>query len=739
MRSQALRTAALRVGVLRLLIVSFFFVLAGRAAWLTVVMVDEARLHGDRQTHTRIGVAPARGTILDRDGHELAITVNAPSIFVLPEQLADPEADVRRVAKALGLDRKEVHHRVIGKRGFRYVARWVSEDAAARVEALDLEGVGVQLEPRRSYPSGSLASTVVGFANIDGDGQRGVEQMMDGWLKGSRRSVPLQRDARGKKFTDHGFDLRLVMGGDVKLALDAGLQAMAEEALDEAVTETGAEGGLVIVMDPKTGDLLTLAERPGFDPNAFRTTDYASTRSRAFGDAVEPGSTFKALLVAAALDAGAIRPDQAFDTGDGTLRVPGKTIRDHDPYGVLAPSGILHRSSNVGAVMIGEALGDKRWHTALRAYGFGEKSGSGFPDESAGILRSWKRWKPVDAATHAYGQGVAVTAVQLASAMATLANDGERMQPRLVVARRAPRGEWAATPPVSHGHVVSPETAKLTLDMMKGVVGPHGTGRLAGLQGLEVAGKTGTAQKIDPETGRYSQRNYIAWFMAAVPADDPKIAVVVALDEPKGAAHSGGLVAAPVFARVATDHLADLGIHTRPEPIAAAKDPILLAAREARDAKAREARDARAREARDSRARAARVAKAREASAAATKARPAPAKPAPARRVASAPKPTPAAVSSGPPPAAVAGVGNGETKPASNGSRERAVLVPDFVGTAAGRATALAAQEDLDVRVVGQAGGQVVAQEPRAGTIIAGAQRTVQLTFAAVSPGRTRP
>lgn len=736
MRSQTLRAASRRVGALRLLLFACFFVLAGRAAWLTVGQVDEAVRQGMRQIHTRIEVAAARGLILDRDGHELAITVRAPSIYVIPEDLDHPEADVDRLAKALGLDAAELRQRVLGRRGFRYVARWVEEETGERVRALDLDGIGVQLEPRRAYPSGALAASVIGFANIDGDGVRGVEQMMDDWLKGNERSVPLLRDARGKKFADRSFDPRLAMGGDVRLSLDAGLQAMAEEALDQAVAETGAKGGLVIVLDPRTGDVLSLAEQPRFDPNDFRANDYASSRSRAFSDAIEPGSTMKALLVAAALDAGAIAPDQAFDTGDGTLRVPGKTIRDHDPYGVLDPAGILQHSSNVGAVMIGEALGPRRWHGALRAFGFGERSGSEFPDESAGILRGWQGWKPVDAATHAYGQGVAVTAMQLASAMAALANGGERMQPRLVVARRAPLGEWEPIAPVSHGHVVSPESARLTLEMMTGVVGPLGTGRLAGLAGVEVAGKTGTAQKVDPKSGRYSDRDYIAWFMAAVPADAPRLAIVVAIDEPKGPAHSGGLVAAPVFARVATDQLADVGIQTRPAPISAAPVPTHLVELRARIEAESEARaEARANEKAEATAQAHRLARASEAAGATPRAsstrRPAAGAKAPSATRALA------SVAAGPPPGAHAVQVAAAHAP---GMRERAVLVPDFMGSEAERATLLAAQEDLDVRLVGHARGLVVAQTPRPGTIISGAERTVQLTLAGPAPsGGTRP
>lgn len=740
MRSQALRAAALRVGALRLLIFACFFVLAGRAAWLTVVMNDGVE-QGDRQIHTRVGIAPNRGLILDRDGHALAVSVPAPSIYVVPEALESPESDLIRLADALDVDRGDLAQKVIGRRGFRYVARWVTPEAAARVEALDLEGVGIDAEPRRTYPSGPLAASVVGFANIDGDGVRGIEQMMDAWLKGSGQTLEVQRDARGALLSDHTVDPRLTSGGDVRLSLDAGLQALAEEALDRAIESAEALGGLVLVMDPRTGDLLTLAERPGFDPNTFRTLDYAATRSRAFSDAVEPGSTFKALLVASALDAGAITRDQLFDTADGKLRVRGKTIHDHDPYGEMDAAGILHRSSNVGAVMIGQALGPQRTFDAFRSFGFGESTGSGSPDESAGIIRNWKSWKPVDAATISFGQGVGVTAIQLASAMATLANDGQRMQPRLVLERRAPGETWEEIAPVSRGQVISPDAARSVLDMMTGVVGPYGTGRLAGLHGMKVAGKTGTAQKLDRETGRYSQRKYIAWFMAAVPADDPQVAVVVAIDEPQGPAHTGGAVAAPVFAQVATDHLAHLGFSTYPEPVASEPDPIKLAAAERfadhfeAEAKARaiaRAEAAAATQRAEQKAEQARQQAQVEARAAREQALAQRAEKQHAANVV-VPADSLPSVSSAPP----------QSQPiaalSSDIDRERPVLVPDFTGAEVDQATKVAAMEGLDVRVVGSRleghDARVVSQVPRPGTIIVGTDRTVMIELASTATG----
>ncbi len=572
MRSQALRSAAIRVGALRLLLLAIFAVLAARAGQLAVLGAD-ARQHGERQIHTRISLPSARGLILDRTGRELAISVDAPSVFVLPTLLEDRAHAARELARILGLDRAALHARIVERDAFTFVARWVSAKAAREIEALELAGVGIEREPRRTYPAGRLAAPLLGFANIDGQGVRGLEQMLDAWLRGEPRTLGVERDARGRLLSSGPLNPRDTSGGDVLLSIDSGLQGEAEEALARAVEEFGAKGGVVIAIDPKTGDVLSLAEAPGFDPNTFRQTAYAQTRSRAFLDAIEPGSTMKAFLIAAALESGGLDPTAEIDTEGGEMRVRGKTIRDHHDYGPLDPAGVLRYSSNVGSVKIAQALGPQGLYDALRRFGFGSDTGSGFPTESAGLLRSWEDWKPVDHATHAFGQGMNVTPIQLAMACAALANGGERMQPRLVIARRRSMQAWEPIEPISLGRAAEPETIATLLPMLETVVSDDGTGRLAGLAGVRVAGKTGTAQKLDMHTRRYSQTKYTAWFMGVAPADDPRIAIVVGLDEPSGARHTGGNTAAPLFAEVAAAHLAHAGIVTRPEPIEATRTP----------------------------------------------------------------------------------------------------------------------------------------------------------------------
>jgi cell division protein FtsI (penicillin-binding protein 3) len=317
-------------------------------------------------------------------------------------------------------------------------------------------------------------------------------------------------------------------------------------------------------MDPRSGEILALADRPGFDPNRFRKVRYPSTRSRAFLDAFQPGSTLKAFLVAAALEQSTIDADEIIDCEKGFFRVPGKTIRDLRPHGSLDVGSVLRVSSNIGATKIAYRLGPEDHFEALRHFGFGRRTGSGFPDEAAGLLRSWRSWRPVDHATIAFGQGLSVTPVQLAAATAALANGGTWLPPRLVAARRRPGGVWKAVPRAEGRRSVSEKTAATVLEMMRNVVGPEGTGRRAALRDVAVAGKTGTAQKLDRETGTYAPNRYLAWFVGVVPAEDPRLAIVAVLDEPKGDAHTGGAVAAPLFARVAAAQLRHLGIVTEP-------------------------------------------------------------------------------------------------------------------------------------------------------------------------------
>lgn len=563
MRGPDLRRPALRLFLLRAVLCAGLLAVAARAAHLALIEPRGAAW-GEGQVKTTIPLLPERGEILDRRGQSLAVTVKAPSLFAMPRLLSDPAATTQALAGVLGADPARIGARLATSRSYTFVARWVTTEQAERVRALGLAGVGIVEEPRRVYPYGGFAAHTVGFANIDGTGIRGIEEAEDTFLRGTARSVPVQRDARGQLLLSETVDPYASAGGNVLLTLDAAFQADAESALDEAMAATGSASGLVVSLDPRSGDVLSLAERPAFDPNRFRETPYKNTRSRALLDAYEPGSTFKVFLMAAALEAGAVSLDDRFDCERGRFRVPGKLIRDSHPYGVLDLQHVLWKSSNIGATKIAYKLGPDTHHTMLKTLGFGSRSGSGFPQESSGLLRSWRSWRPVDRANIAFGQGVNVTGLQLASATAAIANGGVWVQPRFVLGRKAPGAELALAPPSPTRRAMKPETAATLLSMMEGVTGPEGTGKRAAIPGIRVGGKTGTAQKLDPRTGAYSDSKYQAWFIGVAPVDDPRVVIVVMLDEPKGIAHTGGAVAAPVFAKVAAAQLARLGIVAPP-------------------------------------------------------------------------------------------------------------------------------------------------------------------------------
>ena len=673
MRSPDVRVAARRVAIARSVLLLLFGVLCARAAHLAVD--ERGARRGLKQTAIAVTLPAERGAVFDRDGTPLALSIDAPSVYAIAGDLRDLPATARKLAGALHLDAAALEQRLRKARSFVFVARWVDREAAQRVRELTLPGVGLLEEPRRVYPHKELAAQVIGFANIDGVGVRAIEQQEEDWLRGEARQVGVERDARGGLLVSGGLAGWSTAGGDVRLTLDMALQAEAAAALRDAVAATGARGGVVLSLDPFSGDVLALAEAPTFDPNRFRTLDFAHTRAHAFLDAQEPGSTLKAFLVAAALEKGAIRADQLFDCEGGTLKVPGKTIRDLHPHAAMRPADILRVSSNIGAVKIAWALHPAPYFEMLRRFGFGERTGSGFPDESAGMLRAASRWRAVDHATVAFGQGLSVTPIQLAVATAALANGGMRIEPRLVAARRPARGAWQPAPASRAERVISRETARSVLGMLEGVVGPEGTGGRAALQGVRVAGKTGSAQKLDAALGQYAADRFTAWFIGVAPADAPRLVIVVALDEPRRPQHTGGAAAAPLFARVAAAQLARFGLATQPvmPPFGT---PLVQTA---------------------------------------------------AARPTAAPRPV--AVRTSTPPVAA-------PPPARRAIEitrvEDRVLLPDFRGFTVAEVRQIAATSQLDVSISGS--GRAIAQEPPPGTVLAIGGAPVRVRFEPKAP-----
>jgi cell division protein FtsI (penicillin-binding protein 3) len=549
-----------RLRIAETVVLAAFLLLTLRAAHLTL-LGERGEKRGEIQLVTALSLPPERGRIVDRQGNELALTVAVPSVYGVPSAVQDPAATAAELARILGTDAKRAQERLSQRRSFVYIERWVDPAKVKELKASGIAGIGIVEEPRRAYPFGPLAASLVGFSNMDGVGVRGIEQQENEWLLGRPRRVAVERDARGKLLLGPGLDRNETAGGDVALTIDVAMQAEAEQALADGIASAKARGGFVVALDPRSGEVLALAEQPRFDPNEFRHLSYPDTRARVFTDVVEPGSTFKTFVIAAAVDAGIVRPTDVFDLRGG-IYVPGKQIKDLHPRPSLDVAGILRRSSNVGAVKIAQMLGPQAHFESLQRFGFGSRSGSGFPDESHGILRNYSRWRPVDAATVAFGQGVSVTALQLAAATAALGNDGIWIAPHMIRGHRRPDGEWEAAPPAETRVAVSAQTAAAMREMMEGVcIGADGTGKRAQLKGVRVGGKTGTAQKL--QGGRYANDKYIAWFIGLAPLDAPRVAIVVGIDEPHGV-HTGGAVAAPVFARVASAMLTHLGIPTEP-------------------------------------------------------------------------------------------------------------------------------------------------------------------------------
>jgi cell division protein FtsI (penicillin-binding protein 3) len=700
----------------RVLMLLVFLGLVARAAHLSV-FDEKGAARGDAQSLRTLTLAPERGHILDRRGADLALSIDAPSIFVIRDQIEEPTSTAALLAPIVGADPAALEKKLRSGRGFQFLARWVTDEQAEQARALELEGVGVIKEPRRIYPHRALAARVVGFANIDALGVRGIEQQEDDWLRGTGRRLPVERDGRG----------RVVMldsatwgtsGGDIALTLDSTVQADAERALRDSVTATGAKGGIVVAMDPHSGEVLALAEAPSFDPNTFRTLSYDDTGASALLSASEPGSILKPFLIAAALDAGAVAPDTVLDCENGSYRIKGMTIRDTHPHALLDLRGILQVSSNICAVKIVERLGSRAYAAALSRFGLGARTGSDFPDESTGLIRGWRKWNAVDRATMAYGQGLSVTALQIAVATSALANGGEILKPRFIWGRRAAGGPWQPTRREVLRRAITPDTAARVVEMMEAVISAKGTGSRAGLAGLRVAGKTGTAQKFDEQEGRYSKKRYQAWFVGTAPAEAPRIVVVTLLDEPRRPMHTGGMSAAPLFARVATAQLAALGIQTSPQRVrhVATTDspPPAVSAAPPTEALTEQ-------EGTVSAAPAPVVVAVHQPEA--SDAAPLPAPPAGPKPVAAQPEPTAAAAKPSPrestaakaaEPAAPAPTAS--PKPPQVITLGSRLLLPDLSGYSVSEVMQITARHGLKVKVSGK--GRVIQQDPPAGTVV---------------------
>ncbi len=535
----------------------------------------------ENQRQRRLHIEPKRGGIYDRNGSALAASVEVPSISAdVVEMLKGVEGQnaqaaalvdfSARIAAALSMDPSDIHQKIASRRRFVWLKRRVTAEEAQAIRDLGdpkkspklVKGLAVEGEGRRYYPGRELAGPVLGFVAPDGFGKDGLELSLDEELRGRVEEVRGLRDRSGRLIFSEGTnDETALAGHDVQLAIDQAIQRVAERELDAAYRTYETKGASLVVMDPNTGDVLALASVPGYNPNDYGESEVDARRDRAVTDRFEPGSVMKVFTVAAALAGGTLKPTETIFCEHGTYQLGNVTIHDTHENDWLTATQVLAKSSNIGALKIGLGLGEPALYAAYRKFGFGEPTGLPIPGEAAGVLRPKSRpWFEVETANASFGQGISVTTMQLAAAMTAIANGGKVLEPILVKRITDSRGnvvkEWATH---VRREAVPQSVAKTVSEMLTAVVEDGGTGVEAAMTGFRVAGKTATAQKVDPATGKYSEDKYTASFVGFVPAEKPRLVVAVVLDEPMIGRYGGDL-AGPVFRRVAEASLRYLGV-----------------------------------------------------------------------------------------------------------------------------------------------------------------------------------
>jgi cell division protein FtsI (penicillin-binding protein 3) len=495
-----------------------------------------------------------RGIIWDRNLKEMATNIETDSLYAVPVKIKDPNQLSSQISPIIKVSAREITGLLQKKKekGFAWIARRMDLETSRRLEGIResfREGeIGFVTEPKRYYPKGQIASHILGFSNIDDKGIAGIELMYDDYLKGEVKSVSVGVDARGKSLSS---DIKeTVPGNNIILTIDEGLQYIVERELTNAVEERKAKAAVAIMMNPATGEILALANRPTYDPNFPAEADGEEKRNRALTDLYEPGSTMKSVLASAVLEENVVRPGDMFDVSKGTITVGGKTIHDVHRHGVLSFQEVIQKSSNVGAVKIGMRLGAEKYYEYLKKFGYGDKTGIDFPGEIKGILRGVKNWSGTSLAAMSIGQEIGVTPLQMLRAYSAIANGGVLMKPYIVSEIISASGKvLKKNSPTEVRRIISKETAATMRNILKTVVEEGGTAQKASVKGNFVAGKTGTAQIFDTRTGNYSRNRFVSSFVGFAPADSPRVALIVIVYEPQGATY-GGLVAAPVFKNI---------------------------------------------------------------------------------------------------------------------------------------------------------------------------------------------
>jgi cell division protein FtsI (penicillin-binding protein 3) len=533
----------------------------GRLAYLQLVRHSDYMARAMRQQRRIIEITPKRGAIYDRNMQALAMSVPVQSAFAIPTEVKDTNMAARLLSGVLGMPQDVLREKLESGATFVWIQRKLPPEKVQALAALNLKGIYFQEENQRFYPKRDMASHVLGFVDVDDKGLGGIEHEFDALIRSKGEKIVVMADAKKRWFD--GGEAQADRGVNVVLTIDEKIQYIAERELAAVIEKTHAPAGTVIVQDPNTGVILALANWPKFNPNAALDVSADHRTNRAISDIYEPGSTFKLITLSAALDQNLIRPEEVFDCENGSVRVAGHLIHDHKKYGLLTVADILANSSDVGAIKISLRLGSPKFYEYIHAFGFGNPTGIDLPGESRGLVNSLKHWGSFSIASVSMGQEVGVTPLQMINAVSAIANGGTLNQPRIVQEMR--RGDQVLPLETSFDsdkfprRVVRPETAATLRSLMEGVI-LHGTGKQARLDGWTAGGKTGTAQKIDPDTKRYSPTNVIASFSGFAPINNPAVAILVSIDSPGGYPHGGGDVAAPVFKRIAEQVLPYLDV-----------------------------------------------------------------------------------------------------------------------------------------------------------------------------------
>ena len=561
-----LRLPAWRSRLMALLILSCFGVLIGRSFYLQVLNNDFLQEKGESRYRRDLEISASRGRIADRNGDVLAISTPMKSVWAIPADARLNAQQTKQLAGLLETDAKELSRKLASDKSFIFLKRQLPPDVGDQVAALKLPGIGQDKEYRRYYPNGEMTAHIVGFTGVDDKGLEGVELAYQSQLLGHPGSRSVIKDRRGQIVEDVGSIKPPQDGKDIRLSLDAKIQYLAYSQLKQAVSDFKAKAGGAVVIDAKSGEILALANWPTYNPNNRERLSGAQLRNRAVTDTFEPGSTLKPFTIAQALESGKVRFDTIINCAPGRLTIGTATISDAHPHGALTVAQVIQKSSNVGAAKIAALLPAQQMWDMFDAVGFGQVSRLGFPGEVSGRLRPWKTWRPIEQATMSYGHGISVSLMQLARAYSVFAREGDMIP--LTLTR-------ADANPVGTSQVFSQQTAREVRAMLEMAVQPGGTAPKAQIPGYRVAGKTGTAYKL--EGGQYAKK-YVASFVGFAPVSDPRLIVAVMIDEPGGAQHYGGDVAGPVFASVMGGALRTLGIAPdAPLPVHAETVPVRVA------------------------------------------------------------------------------------------------------------------------------------------------------------------